>query len=89
MKNKHKSAETVDESLAIDIWNAGVSGAGAEKIVRDSICLGDSLSIAGETFDLPRLKKIIVVGLESAAAAWRLDSNPPYKTYKELNCRGW
>jgi len=62
MKNKHKSAETVDESLAIDIWNAGVSGAGAEKIVRDSICLGDSLSIAGETFDLPRLKKIIVVG---------------------------
>ena len=66
---KNKRAETVDESVAIDIWNAGVRGAGAEKIVRDSISISDSLSIAGETFDLQRLKKIIVVGFGKCSGA--------------------
>ena len=68
MNKKH--GDVVNSSTAVKIWNEGVKAAGAEQVVRDSIGLCEnSLSIAGETFDLGRLEKIIVVGFGKCSGA--------------------
>jgi hydroxypyruvate reductase len=67
--NNNRSA-VVNSSAAVEIWNAGVQAAGAAQVVRDSIDVcGDRLSIAGATYQLKRLKKIIVVGFGKCSGA--------------------
>lgn len=60
----------LDSSAAVEIWNAGVKSSGAETVVGNSIGVSaDSLVIAGQKYELGRLKKVIVVGFGKCSGA--------------------
>lgn len=68
MNQKH--IPPVDSSTAVKIWTAGVEAASAEAVIGNSVrWSSDSLEIAGETYDLERLNRIIVVGFGKCSGA--------------------
>jgi glycerate 2-kinase len=54
---------------ALAIWQAGLDAVRSERLVRDNVRVeGHVLDVAGETFDLPAIRRIAVVGAGKAGA---------------------
>ncbi|WP_338728653.1 DUF4147 domain-containing protein [Haladaptatus sp. DJG-WS-42] len=67
--NRSAHATTTARTVALDSLEAGIEAAHPRRVIRDSVSIdGDTLTIAGEAYDLTDIGKIVVLGGGNAAA---------------------
>lgn len=87
MNNNNRKPLHADD--AIDVWNASVAAVDARAMTRDAIRIGDNkLMIAGDAFDLQRLKKIIVIGFGKCSGAMAAGVEDALKELQKIEVMG-
>lgn len=80
---------SADAATAIEIWSKGVEAAGAEAVVGKTIDLtGRYLTIAGQAYEIERLKRIIVVGFGKCSGAMAEGFESALKAFSGIELSG-
>ncbi|MFC7058314.1 glycerate kinase type-2 family protein [Halovenus salina] len=70
IRNREELARTPTAGVAVDALAAGIEAAHPETVVADCVSLdGDTLSVAGNTYDLGAFERVLVVGGGKPAGA--------------------